>query len=421
MGTCRVPGDKSISHRAVILGALAEGTTTVQGLLEGEDLRATVAALQRMGVTVGRPEPGMLRIRGVGRQGFKAPNQALNMGNSGTAIRLLAGVLAGQGLDATLSGDASLSRRPMGRIIEPLRAMGADITAAPNGTAPLHIHGGRKLRGIDYHMPIASAQVKSCLLLAGLNAEGRTCVREPAPSRDHTERMLVGFGCRVTRNATQVCVEGGGTLWGCNLRVPADISSAAFLIVGAAISPDSDITLTEVGVNPTRIGLIAILRSMGADIEILNERQQGNEPVADIRVRNHALHGIHISPQLVPSAIDEFPAIFIAAACAEGQTVLRGAGELRVKESDRIQVMAAGLQSMGIRTHSTDDGLMIEGGHLQGAQLSSHGDHRVAMAFSIAGLRSAGRITVHDCDPVETSYPGFVDQCRALGLAIQAH
>jgi len=417
-GRLRVPGDKSISHRAIMLGALARGVTRVSGFLEGEDSLATLAAFRAMGVTIQGPDKGKLVIEGVGREGLKAPASPLDLGNSGTSMRLLSGLLAGQGFEVTLIGDASLSRRPMRRVTEPLIRMGACIETSPEGTAPLRIRPVERLLGIDYVMPVASAQVKSCLLLAGLFAQGRTCVTEPAPTRDHTERMLAGFGYGVQRRQATVCLEGGGQLVGRDLDIPADISSAAFFLVGASIAPGSDLTLEHVGMNPTRIGVINILRAMGADIQVLNPSDAGGEPVADLRVRAAALKGIRITVDQVPLAIDEFPAIFIAAACAEGETLLTGAEELRVKESDRIQVMADGLGALGLDARPRPDGLLIRGGALAGATLDSHGDHRVAMAFAIAALRAREAIEVRDCANVRTSFPDFSSLAAGVGLKI---
>ncbi len=417
-GALRVPGDKSISHRAVMLGAIAEGTTRITGLLEGEDVLATLGAFRALGVAASGPDRGCLTIQGVGLHGLKAPRRPLDMGNSGTAMRLLAGLLAGQPFDAELTGDASLCRRPMRRVAEPLNAMGAAIDTRAGGCPPLRIRGGRRLRGMHYRLPVPSAQVKSALLLAGLYAEGETCVTEPAPTRDHTERMLRGFGYAVTTDGPTRCVRGGGRLTACAVDVPADISSAAFFLVGAAIAPGSELTLQHVGVNPTRTGVLNILRAMGADLALVNPRDVGGEPVADIVVRHAPLHGIHIPEDQVPLAIDEFPALFIAAACAQGETVLSGAAELRVKESDRIAVMAQGLRTLGIEARETADGIVIQGGALQGGVIDSHGDHRIAMAFAVAALRASAPITVRDCRNVATSFPGFVEAARRTGLGI---
>ena len=343
----------------------------------------------------------------------------LNLGNSGTSMRLLAGLLAGQTFDTTLTGDASLSGRPMKRVVEPLTRMGARITMTAAGTAPLAIQGGMHLQGIDYVMPVASAQVKSCLLLAGLYASGRTCVTEPAPTRDHTERMLAGMGYPLQRTAGRVCLEGGHALQGISIDIPADISSTAFFLVGASIAPGSDLVLEHVGMNPTRTGVIDILMRMGADIRIENRREAGGEPVADLHVSAAPLHGIDIPPELVPLAIDEFPVLFVAAACASGRTVLTGAEELRVKESDRIQVMADGLTALGIDATATPDGMIIEGGAYGGGVIDSHGDHRIAMAFAVAALRAQGTIRILDCANVNTSFPGFVELAEAAGLHIE--
>lgn len=419
-GTIRVPGDKSISHRSVMLGALAEGTTRVSGFLEGEDALATMNIFRALGVRIDGPDRGALAIHGVGLHGLRAPAGVLDCGNSGTSMRLLAGLLAGQAFDATLTGDESLRRRPMGRVAEPLARMGARIETAPNGLPPLVIRGGARLAGVDYVMPVASAQVKSALLLAGMYASGRTCVTEPAPTRDHTERMLRAFGYPVSVDGARVCLEGGGRLTACDVEVPADISSAAFFLVGASIAPGSDLTLAGVGVNPTRTGVIEILRLMGARISVTNERLAGGEPVADLRVRSAPLKGIRVPPALVPLAIDEFPALFVAAACAHGETVVSGAEELRVKESDRIAVMAEGLRALGSHADPTPDGMRVVGNGFRGGRVDSHGDHRVAMAFAMAALRASAPVEIRDCANVATSFPGFEALARAAGLAIDA-
>ncbi|WP_417531237.1 bifunctional prephenate dehydrogenase/3-phosphoshikimate 1-carboxyvinyltransferase [Marinobacter lipolyticus] len=418
-GDIRVPGDKSISHRSIMLGALADGITEVKGFLEGEDSLATLQAFRDMGVTIEGPDDGFVRIHGVGVNGLQAPRGPLYLGNSGTAMRLFSGLLAAQPFDSELTGDSSLSKRPMGRVADPLRAMGAVIDTADGGRPPLKIRGGQPLTGIHYEMPVASAQVKSCLLLAGLYAEGVTSVTEPAPTRDHTERMLAGFGYHVHRDGATASVSGGGRLQAAAIDVPADISSAAFFLVAASIAPDSELTLRHVGMNPTRVGVINILKKMGADIEVLEEREIGGEPVADLKVRSAQLKGIDIPEDQVPLAIDEFPVLFIAAACAEGRTVLRGAEELRVKESDRIQVMADGLAALGVETTVTPDGIIIDGGQtIGGGTVDSHGDHRIAMSFAVASLRATGDIEVTDCANVATSFPGFVELARSTGIRI---
>ncbi len=419
-GEIRVPGDKSISHRSVMLGSLANGVTRVKGFLEAEDALATLQAFRDMGVAIEGPDKGELTIQGVGLDGLKAPTKPLYLGNSGTSMRLLSGLLAGQSFDSVLTGDDSLSKRPMKRVTQPLAEMGARIETTEKGTAPLRINGGQSLHGIDYLMPMASAQVKSCVLLAGLYAEGETSVTEPAPTRDHTERMLAGFGYSVKREANKVTVKGGGSLQGCDIDVPSDISSAAFFLVGASIAENSEVLLRHVGINPTRTGIIDILKLMGADIEISNQATVGGEPVADIRVRSSQLHGINIPPELVPLAIDEFPVLFVAAACAEGQTVLTDAEELRVKECDRIQVMADGLQILGVDAIPTNDGMIIQGGKIDGGEVISHGDHRIAMAFAIAGLCADAPITIQDCANVNTSFPPFVSLSASLGLNIES-
>ncbi len=418
-GEIRVPGDKSISHRSIMLGSLAEGTSTVTGFLDGEDCLATLNAFRSMGVAIEGPDAGRVVVHGVGLHGLQPPEGPLYMGNSGTSMRLMAGILAGQAFDSELTGDASLSRRPMRRVTEPLRQMGAEIETSPDGTPPLRIRGGRPLHGIDYALPMASAQVKSCVLLAGLYAEGRTCVTEPAPTRDHTERMLQGLGYALERDSATICLRGGGRLQGRDIDVPSDISSAAFFLVGASIAEGSDLLLRHVGMNPTRTGVIDILRLMGADIEVLDPREAGGEPVADLRVRSAPLRGIAIPEALVPLAIDEFPALFVAAACAEGETVLTGAEELRVKESDRIQVMADGLVACGIDAEPRPAGIRLVGGSLHGATVDSHGDHRIAMSFAMAALRADGPIRIRDCANVNTSFPGFAELARRAGLDIE--
>lgn len=418
-GRVRVPGDKSISHRAVMLGSIAEGTTQVKGFLEAEDALATLAAFRQMGVVVEGPVEGRLIIHGVGMHGLKAPSKPLYLGNSGTSMRLLCGLLCGQPFDSILTGDASLSRRPMRRVTEPLQQMGANIETTLQGTAPVRIVGGRRLHGIHYPMPVASAQVKSALLLAGLYAAGETCVVEPAATRDHTERMLLGFGYHLRREGNRITLKGGGRLIAADLDVPADISSAAFFLVGASIAQGSEIILEHVGINPTRTGVIHILRLMGAEIEVLNPQMVGGEPVADLKVSSSPLRGIRIPEELVPLAIDEFPVLFVAAACAEGETVLTGAGELRVKESDRIQVMADGLQALGIDAQPTPDGMIVRGGQIGSGRIRSHGDHRIAMAFAIAALKAQGPIEIEDCANVNTSFPGFADLAQRLGLKVE--
>lgn len=418
-GSIRVPGDKSISHRSIMLGSLANGVTQISGFLEGEDSLATLKAFRAMGVTIDGPDDGRVTVHGVGMQGLRQPSDALDLGNSGTSMRLLSGLLAGQGMNLTLSGDASLSSRPMRRVTEPLSSMGAAIDTTDKGTAPLHIKAVEHLDPIHYQMPVASAQVKSCVLLAGLYAAGESCVVEPAPTRDHTERMLRGFGYRVATDGDRICLEGGGTLTATTIDVPADISSAAFFLVGASITQGSDLTLRHVGMNPTRIGVINILRQMGASIEISNQQEVGGEPVADLRVLGAKLKGIHIPESQVPLAIDEFPVLFVAAACAEGETLLTGAEELRVKESDRIQVMADGLQTLGIDADPTADGMVIRGGTIRGGRVNSHGDHRIAMAFAIAALRAEGEIVIDDCANVDTSFPGFADLVNSIGMTLE--
>lgn len=417
-GDLVVPGDKSVSHRSIMLGSLAEGPVEISGFLEGEDALATMAAFRAMGVAIEGPDASRVTVRGVGLHGLKPPSQVIDCGNSGTSMRLLCGLLSGQNFSLELTGDASLLKRPMNRVAVPLRHMGAEIETAAEGRPPLKIRGNPGLQPIDYAMPVASAQVKSALLLAGLYANGKTCVAEPASTRDHTERMLRAFGYPVEVAGARICLQGGGRLRPANIEVPADISSAAFFMVGASIAPGSDITLKNVGVNPTRTGVIHILRAMGADIVLLNAHEQCGEPVADIRVRHARLKGIHIDPAQVPLAIDEFPALFIAAANANGITTLTGAEELRVKESDRIQVMADGLSALGVDAEPLGDGMKIRGGTYGGGRIDSHGDHRIAMAFSIAALCAGADIEITDCANVATSFPDFVPLAQQAGLRI---
>ncbi|MGF6558075.1 3-phosphoshikimate 1-carboxyvinyltransferase [Pseudomonas sp. S30_BP2TU TE3576] len=417
-GRIRVPGDKSISHRSIMLGSLAEGVTEVEGFLEGEDALATLQAFRDMGVVIEGPHHGRVTIHGVGLHGLKPAPGPIYLGNSGTSMRLLSGLLAAQNFDSTLTGDASLSKRPMNRVANPLREMGAVIETAAEGRPPMIIRGGNKLKGLTYTMPMASAQVKSCLLLAGLYAEGKTTVTEPAPTRDHTERMLRGFGYPVTVNGATASVESGNKLIATHIEVPGDISSSAFFLVAASIAQGSELVLEHVGINPTRTGVIDILRLMGADITLENQREVGGEPVADLRVRAAKLKGIEIPEALVPLAIDEFPVLFVAAACAEGRTVLRGAEELRVKESDRIQVMADGLLALGVKCEPTPDGIIIDGGQIGGGEVHGHGDHRIAMAFSVASLRASAPIRIHDCANVATSFPNFLALCAQVGIRV---
>jgi 3-phosphoshikimate 1-carboxyvinyltransferase len=421
-GEVRVPGDKSISHRAIMLGALADGETEVTGFLEGADSLATLAAFRAMGVEIDGPNEGRVRIRGVGVDGLRAPDGPLDVGNAGTAMRLLCGLLAGQRFPSTLIGDASLSRRPMKRVTEPLAQMGARVETTFAGTAPLAISPVERLSALRYAMPMASAQVKSCLLLAGLYADGETCVTEPAVTRDHTERMLATFGCAVRRDGATACVKGGSRLRAAPVEVPTDISSAAFFLVGASIADGGDMLLPAVGINPTRIGVLNILRAMGADITLTNQRDCGAEPVADLRVRGARLRGIEIPANQVPLAIDEFPALFIAAARAEGETLLTGAAELRVKESDRIAVMAEGMAQLGIETEVLPDGIRIQGrggAPWRGGTVDSHGDHRIAMSFAMAALCANEPIEIRDCANVDTSFPGFAALAAGAGLGIE--
>lgn len=416
-GEITVPGDKSISHRAIILSAIAKGTSTVYNFLEGEDCLKTLQAFHAMGVSIERPSPSTVRIHGVGKYGLQKPTSVINCGNSGTTIRLLTGLLAALPFDSVLTGDESLRSRPMERIQRPLIEMGADIVTH-NGKAPIQVRGGRQLKGIRYEMPIASAQLKTCLLLAGLYASGETTIIEPLMTRDHTERMLTAFSYPIQKSDNIVSINSHSTCLGTDIRVPGDLSSAAFLIVAATIVPGSKLLIRDVGINPTRTGILEILWQMGAKIEILNKRLYGEEVVADLFVEYSLLEGIEINSSLVPLAIDEFPIIFIAAAVANGQTRLQGADELRRKESDRIASMVTGLQQLGIDAKDFGDGVHIHGGVLQGGLVDSYGDHRVAMAFAIAGAVAKNSISIQNCAQVVTSFPNFVNTANAVRMNV---
>ena len=419
-GEIGVPGDKSISHRAVMMAALADGTSHVDGFLEGTDTRATAAIFAQMGVRIEAPSPSRRIVHGVGVDGLRAPAGVLDCGNAGTGMRLLSGLLAGQAFDSVLAGDASLSRRPMGRVIEPLSRMGAQIEAHDGGLPPLRIHGGRRLRGIEFDSPVASAQVKSAVLLAGLYAAGETSVREPRPTRDYTERMLSAFGVDIEFSPGFARLRGGQRLRATAIEVPADFSSAAFFIVAATLVPGSELRLRAVGLNPRRTGLLAALRAMGADISEERHASHGGEPVADLVVRHAPLRGIAVPEPLVADMIDEFPILAVAAACAEGSTVVSGAAELRVKESDRIEAMASGLRALGISVQTRPDGVLIEGGRLAGGAVDSLGDHRIAMAFAVAGQLARGEVAIADVANVATSFPGFDVLARQAGLGLRA-
>jgi len=419
-GHIRVPGDKSVSHRAVMLASLAEGTSTISGFLEGEDTRATARAFAQMSVRIEAPEPSVRIVHGVGLHGLSAPAAAIDCGNAGTGMRLLTGLLAGQGFDSVLVGDESLSRRPMHRVVLPLREMGAVIDTGTEGRPPLRIRGGQTLRGIRYELPVASAQVKSALLLAGLYAQGDTETIEPHPTRDYSERMLRAFGAEIEFAPGRARIQGGQRLRAAEVAVPADFSSAAFFIVAASLVPDSDLLIERVGINPRRTGLLEALRLMGANITLENRSEHGDEPVADLRVRYAQLQGAAIPQSVVPDMIDEFPALFIAAACAHGVTAISGAAELRVKESDRIRSMAEGLLALGANIEERPDGAVIEGGRLHGGSVHARGDHRIAMSFAIAGQLSSGEVRIEDCANVATSFPGFVELANDCGFALQS-
>ncbi|MEP6940272.1 MAG: 3-phosphoshikimate 1-carboxyvinyltransferase [Rudaea sp.] len=417
-GEVRVPGDKSISHRAIMFASLADGTSRITGFLEGEDTRATAGAFARMGVNIETPSASERVVQGVGIDGLKQPDGAIDCGNAGTGMRLMAGLLAAQSFDSTLIGDESLSKRPMRRVTEPLATIGARIDSAAGGLPPLRIHGQTSLRGIDYTLPVASAQVKSALLLAGLYAQGETKVSEPHPTRDYTERMLQAFGWPIEYDAGYARLSGGHRLRATDIAVPADFSSAAFFLVAASIVPGSELLIRDVGINPRRTGLLRALRLMGGNISEVNRRESGGELVADLQVRYAPLHGIDIPERLVPDMIDEFPALFVAAAAAKGTTRITGAAELRVKESDRIAVMAKGLQIFGANIEETPDGAVIRHAPLIGGRADCAGDHRCAMSLAIAGLISEDPVRILDCANVATSFPGFVQLANACGFAL---
>ncbi len=416
-GSLTIPGDKSVSHRSVMFAALADGTSHIEGFLEGEDTRATARIFSQLGVRIETPSPSQRIVHGVGIDGLKAPEAPLDCGNAGTGMRLLAGLLAGQTFDCTLIGDESLSGRPMRRVTGPLSQMGARIDTQDDGTPPLHVHGGQTLHGIDFASPVASAQIKSAVLLAGLYAQGETRVVEPHPTRDYTERMLSAFGVDIEFSPGKARLRGGQRLRATDIVVPADFSSAAFYLVAASIIPGSELRLKQVGLNPRRTGLLHALRLMGADITEENPAEQGGEPVADLVVRYAPLKGARIPEALVPDMIDEFPALFVAAAAAEGQTVVSGAAELRVKESDRLAAMATGLRALGMQVDETEDGATLHGGaRLGSGTIESHGDHRIAMAFAIAGQISDGEVRINDIANVATSFPDFDGLARSAGF-----
>jgi 3-phosphoshikimate 1-carboxyvinyltransferase len=421
-GAIAVPGDKSISHRALMLSGIAEGTSEVTGFLASEDCLASLAAMRALGVPIEQPSPTHVVIHGVGLHGLRDAKRTLDMGNAGTAMRLFTGLLAGQVFSSQLIGDASLMKRPMERVAKPLREMGADVRTH-GGTPPVEIGGGRNLHGIEYRMPVASAQVKSAVLLAALYADTATTVIQPAISRDHSERMLASCGVQLDIDGLRATLHPPRALASQRLNVPGDFSSAAFFIVAGLLgSGDQGLLIRNVGMNPTRTGLLDVLRSMGGNIELRNPRQSGAEPVADVLVRTSALRGVHVPAELVPLAIDELPVLFIAAACATGETVVTGAEELRVKESDRIAAMSAGLGALGVAHGVLPDGMRIEGRGagpaFSGGEIDSFGDHRIAMSFAVASLRAAESISIRDVANVATSFPGFVALARSTGLDV---
>jgi len=415
-GGIEIPGDKSVSHRAVMFAALADGVSNIDGFLEGEDTRATAAIFSQLGVRIETPSPSQRIVHGVGVDGLRAPAGPLDCGNAGTGMRLLAGLLSAQVFDSVLVGDESLSRRPMRRVIEPLSKMGARIDSESGGVPPLCIHGGQPIRGVDYTLEVASAQVKSALLLAGLYAQGETVVREPHPTRDYTERMLSAFGVDIEFSPGYARLRGGQRLRAADIAVPADFSSAAFFIVAASIIPGSELRLRAVGLNPRRTGLLIALRAMGADITEENRTEHGGEPVADLVVRHAPLRGIEVPEEIVPDMIDEFPVLFVAAACASGTTLVSGAAELRVKESDRLAAMSAGLRKLGIQVDEKPDGAAIHGGQIGSGSVDSHGDHRIAMAFSVAAQVASDGVSISDVANVATSFPNYDALARSVGF-----
>ena len=418
-GTLAIPGDKSVSHRAVMFAALADGVSRIEGFLEGEDTRATAAIFSQLGVRIETPSASTRIVHGVGVDGLRAPDAPLDCGNAGTGMRLLAGLLAAQAFDSVLVGDASLSKRPMRRVTVPLGQMGARIETGDGGVPPLRIHGGQPLAGIDTTLEVASAQVKSALLLAGLYADGETVVREPHPTRDYTERMLAAFGAQIEFSPGLARLRGGQRLRATDVEVPADFSSAAFFLVAGSIVPGSQLRLRQVGLNPRRTGLLQALRLMGADIREENAAEHGGEPVADLVVRHAPLRGIEVPEALVPDMIDEFPALFIAAACSDGPTVVHGAAELRVKESDRLAAMATGLRALGLRVEETADGATIFPGDMHAGAVDSLGDHRIAMAFAVAAQVASGEVLIRDVANVATSFPGFDALATGAGFTLQ--
>lgn len=418
-GQATVPGDKSISHRAIMLAALADGESVIEGFLEGEDTRATARIFSQLGVRIETPNPHTRVVHGVGLHGLQPSAEALDCGNAGTGMRLLTGLLCAQAFDSVLVGDASLSKRPMARVIRLLEKMGASVSARDGNFAPLHIHGGQVLHGVEIDTQVASAQVKSALIFAALYAQGETVITEPRPTRDYTESMLKSLGWPIDYRPGEVLVHGGGSLKAGGMRIPGDISSAAFLIAAAMLVPGSDITLCNIGVNPRRTGILSAFALMGGRIELFNERRESGEPVADIRVRSSSLKGIDLPEHLVPDMIDECPIFFVAAALATGKTRATGLAELRVKESDRIASMVKGLRAMGAQAVDSPDSVEITGGTLHAADIDSCEDHRIAMSFAVAAQCADGVTAIHDCANVATSFPGFVALAQSLGMNLE--
>ena len=418
-GSCCVPGDKSISHRAALIGSMAEGKTVIHNFSKGDDCRRTLQWLKALGVEI-QQENAKLCIQGRGLNGFCEPDNLLDAGNSGTTLRLLLGLLTGQDFFSVITGDPSLCRRPMGRVIEPLVKMGAEIRARCDNTLPpICIRGTNSLHPLEYTLPIPSAQVKSAILLAGMNAKGQTTVVQQLPSRDHTERMLQYFGAPLTIKDNVICLQGKRPIKGQEIRIPGDISSAAFIMVAAVLVPGSQVLIKDVGINPTRTGIIDVLRMMGAEIEVLDQRSWNGEPVADLMIRSGQLKGTEIKNPLLPRVLDEIPVLAVAAAAAEGETVISDAAELRVKETDRLKAIASELRKMKIEIKEKHDGLIIRGGQLRAARVKSWGDHRMAMALAVAGLIADGETVIEDADCIDISFPDFPDVMKALGAGIR--
>jgi 3-phosphoshikimate 1-carboxyvinyltransferase len=420
-GSCCVPGDKSISHRAALIGSMADGKTVIHNFSKGADCWRTLQCLEALGVEIQQQENGKICILGRGLNGFCEPDDLLDAGNSGTTMRLLLGLLTGQDFFSIITGDPSLRRRPMGRVIDPLVKMGADIRARCDNTLPpICIRGTNNVHTVEYTLPIPSAQVKSAILLAGMNGKGQTTVIQKLPSRDHTERMLQYFGAPLTIKGNVICLQGRRPINGQLIQIPGDISSAAFIMAAAVLVPGSEVLIRDVGINPTRTGILDVLKLMGAEIDVLEQRSWNGEPVADLMIRSAQLKGAEIKDPLLPRVLDEIPVLAVAAAAAEGETVISDAAELRVKETDRLKAVASELRKMNVEIKEKPDGLIIRGGQLRGARVKSWGDHRMAMALAVAGLIADGETIIEDAGCIDISFPDFPDVMNALGAGIRA-